>query len=596
MFCHSADPFTHIGRGVSKREWGRRPPRSRSPPSEMSELGDDVKGLHVTTGEWTMEESVMLPSEEESVCVNTVRHDEGNPLERVLHVRASKRPTDEVQDTVDYMLGLGGSKKVKGQVDRLVATLVEDRCPFVELSMFYSYLQALLTTLLSPVASFAENKDLDEESPIAVLVDDSIMKDIIGASKTSLRMYKRASSNGGKFKGFLRRKSTPAAPVGSSLNRRLSCHSPMLHDKTCSDEVVKSFGEAFTIGDDSPTHRGISPTKHRPDSRIDRANSCLNLEIPLPKYSATPPTASLQPTPPAKDHLRRKASMQIDGIKPYEDLFSMKYFDIIIETICVVMCVKYEHQLMELSTHGEACGVRRAAEWITARFLDEFYNDGIDPSQALCEQLVLCAEGLAKEEGEFVWRRCSAVDQNVMGVVWGDPPEDVLAGILETKVNGSVWYEWGMFTQPGVRTPDGRLFTSPRLNPLQYRYRLALPSLSASATLSLRNTHTAPLRAPSFLLTRPGAHLTEPDGGTFVGITLSCPPEGSDHKGSNLSRPRATRKPLPQPVQQDGAYCDIDLYAWSFEESLRQQREQSKNEGYSQLESSRRQRCCCVIS
>eukprot|EP01064_Diplonema_japonicum_P039418 TRINITY_DN9872_c0_g1_i1.p1 TRINITY_DN9872_c0_g1~~TRINITY_DN9872_c0_g1_i1.p1 ORF type:complete len:582 (+),score=69.84 TRINITY_DN9872_c0_g1_i1:187-1932(+) len=580
----------------------------------LSDGESDGKGKSTSllnAGEWAMEESVVLNSEEGGTPeLNPLSIDPPTPTKTsekakdLIHDGArSKRPANEVYDTVEYMLDLGGCmKKEKSRINKLICTLTEDMCPVEELSIFFTYLQALLTTLLSPVASFAENKEMDDESPIVTMIGNHIMRDIVDASRASLKSYHKASSGkrlGIKKGSFLRRKSTPAA----SLNRRLSCHSLMLHDTTSCDVVVKSFGTAFTGGDDAP-HKAVDKRKQRPASRIDRAGSAT--PTPLPSYDTTPPSAPVHP--PKRNNLQRKASMQVEGrIKypPFDDLFSMKYFDIIIETVCVVLCVKYEHQLMELSTEGEDSGVRRAAEWITARFLDEFYNDGIDPQQALCEQLVLCAEGLAIEDGSYVWRRCGNVDQNVIAVVWGEAPEDVLAGVLKSKDEGHTWYEWGMFAQPGVRTPDGRLFTSPRLNPLQYRYRLA-PACIASS-LELRNTNTAPLRAPSFLLTRPGATMAAPNGGTFEGITLSEPPEGSEHKGGNLGRPKSTRHKQPRvvveepPLSPDDSYCDTDLYAWSFEEALRQQRENEGNDGYNQLESSQNSskgKClpCCAVA
>ncbi|KAJ9454514.1 hypothetical protein DIPPA_04642 [Diplonema papillatum] len=557
-------------------------------------------------------------------------------------VPRSKRPTKEVINTVDHIFALQtGGKRYRSRIHTLVSSLVNDTCPMSELATFYAYLQALLTTLFAPFATYADSKDkaVDESNPISYMMGAPIMNDVVAAARFSLKEYHFNNVKGPMSNlqnkvlsgiGSFRRKSLPPE------SRRLSCHMQLVGvgggsfnssgEPTSPVSVVESFAGAFTEG--NVPNEEHKPVKRRPDSRIDRRASDASAPT-LPKYPHSPNhglDSTVSSTIPlhskrSGENLSRHVSGFDSSLSHYASparagsltaaylgssfqtssngaaaaLSAAQFFDIIIETICVVLTIKYEHQLMELTVDGEGSGVRRAAEWVAARILDEMYNDGIDRSQPLCGQLILCAEGLAYEDGKYVWRHSSTVGSEVMAVVWGEPPEDVLEGRLELKQDdGMGWYEWGCFTQPGIRTPDGRLFTGPKLNPLQYRYRLA--PLHMVDSLSLRNTNTAPLRAPSFLAHRPGACVQSSSGDVFSGITLSAPPEGSEHRGGTIPRPHI-RPQSPGSMQElekkylaryggaqaEDAYCDTDLYNWSFEEALQQQREGEKRSSYNSM-------------
>eukprot|EP00755_Sulcionema_specki_P030316 Sspe_Gene.94071::Locus_66541_Transcript_1_1_Confidence_1.000_Length_1675::g.94071::m.94071 len=161
---------------------------------------------------------------------------------------------------------------------------------------------------------------------------------------------------------------------------------------------------------------------------------------------------------------------------------------------------------------------------------------------------MLCIEGFALEEGQYIWRKLQEVDIDVLEAVWGeDFPADVKSGTVEAKDPAKSLFEWGILTKPGMRTSDGRTFTGPRLNPLEYGYRIA--TLEVVESLGLKEIDPdAPLRAPSFLHHRPGQVIpSDSDQETgpvheldLVGVpnlTLSAPPEGSHHKGSNKQKP-----------------------------------------------------------
>eukprot|EP01062_Namystynia_karyoxenos_P021482 TRINITY_DN18176_c2_g1_i1.p1 TRINITY_DN18176_c2_g1~~TRINITY_DN18176_c2_g1_i1.p1 ORF type:complete len:965 (+),score=265.48 TRINITY_DN18176_c2_g1_i1:83-2896(+) len=226
-------------------------------------------------------------------------------------------------------------------------------------------------------------------------------------------------------------------------------------------------------------------------------------------------------------------------------LSTLQYFDIIVDTFAGVLCAKYERQLGELTAAGEDSGARRLAEWVTARVLDELFHDGVDALLPLDSQLILCVEGLALEEGSYHWRKVEQIHDAVVGTVWGEPvPEDVRQGLLLCKDPRRVWYEWGVLTRPGVRCASGACYTGPRLNVHEYDFRLA-PQLLAER-LGLRQIEgPSGVRPPSWLADRPGLHLVgsapAPDlGGTCLqvpNLTLSVPPEGSGHKGTNQQKP-----------------------------------------------------------
>ena len=488
-------------------------------------------------------------------------------------VSSFQRPTGEVFTTITRFFNLNHApKKLANHITSLTACLVEDTCPVPELSMFFTYLKALLCKLF---AGIVDTETPEEENPLASLLEPSVVQDIIASARVSLRSYHKQSrtkkTNIIKRPSYFRRKTS--SPNPSSKGRKLSCYTPrnVGPDK-------HNLGAAFSGVTLPASLNSEKAPKRRPDSRIDRTQSnsmASSLFLPTQSMrrdrasSTPPPLENNSPRHATFSSLRRRVSAQVGAgtpaLSPSVNQSSMsivepdesvtQYFDIIIETICVILAVKYEHQIMELTVDGEDCGVRRSAEWLAARMLDEMYNDGIDATQALCTQMVLVAEGLALEDGEYVWRHCSTVDTEVMYVVWGDPPEDVLAGSLKIKSEvegGDAWYEWGAFAQPGIRTPDGQLFTGPRLNPLLYRYRLATYEVADS--LCLTDTQAAPLRAPSFLQRRPGQQILNTTGEQFEGITLSAPPEGSAHKGGTIPRPHIRPQSIHAQLELEEKY------------------------------------------
>jgi len=254
---------------------------------------------------------------------------------------------------------------------------------------------------------------------------------------------------------------------------------------------------------------------------------------------------------------------QKDLERVLKGLSTLQYFDIIVETLCVVLCIKYEDQLIELTHEGDLAGAKRAAEWATARIIDEFFNEGIDPELPLCEQLILCLEGLAIEEGEVCWRRAACVDPDVAMVVWGvDLPEDVAGMTLQRRNTKVTWYEWGAFAQPGIRCADSSHWTGPRLNPHTYGWRLGTKELAQKIGLRQHDGVQTNFRLPSFMADRPGESLVDPasvmitvdaprrvdsmssgaasppvPASGLPALTLSSPPEGSTHTGGAKRKP-----------------------------------------------------------
>eukprot|EP01063_Lacrimia_lanifica_P031096 TRINITY_DN5061_c0_g1_i1.p1 TRINITY_DN5061_c0_g1~~TRINITY_DN5061_c0_g1_i1.p1 ORF type:complete len:835 (+),score=202.44 TRINITY_DN5061_c0_g1_i1:76-2580(+) len=677
------------------------PRQATSSPSKASDKGGVKKCMSLQLDvNWEMENTLCISSEGHEdddggnpllvPCtppVGVSRHGSMAPCgERV----QSKRPVREVFDTVNAMLDLVRStKKQQTRYYQLTSCLVEETCPIPELSIFYSYLQALLGKIFDPIAQSAEANAAspgqspggeDDECPILTMLTEQVVKDVIDAARGSLKAYHRYSR---KRKGFgpskllgksltglpgLQQRNGSVADANASLSHTLSCRSM---PRTGAKADKHQLGAAFSGACSSPNSPATSSTKRRSEARIDRKGTVQGTK--LPDYDAASKQAkqgepidvargasgdSMQQSVSHASNLKRMQSLthsthtSMRNMGRYLSMASgthvmtrtrseataggdlsskrlgsglsqthiipshittAQYFDIIIETICVVLCVKYEHQLMELTTEGESSGIRRAAEWVAARILDELYNDGIDPDQPLCAQLILCSEGLALEDGQYVWRHCSSVEIDVMYVVWGEPPPDVLSGKLEAKDPSETWFEWGVFAQPGIRTPDGKLFTCPRLNPLQYRYRLAPAMVASSLGLANANENPAVLRAPSFLHARPGQRvMCEMTGEHFEGITVSAPPEGSEHKGGTVPRPHirpknmSARNALEEKYRQkygvtDEEYTDADVYEWGFEEAMREQQRQqhggASSANYQHMQGERTP-CCpkCVIS
>ena len=555
-------------------------------------MGEDGTSLAASGfGQWRLEGTTCVTSEGGD-------EEELNPLrvpsaaQSISESQAFQRPTAEVFATVEHIFKLQGApQKLYNHILKLTASLVDGQCPVSELSTFFTYLRALLCKLF---AGIIDTETPEDENPLASLLEESVVQDLVAAARVSLSEYHQQAQK--KKRGFMRRKVSLQMPLkqgssdaDSNMKRKLSCYTPK-----CSTRDRFEFAAAFAGG--KLDAKNAAP-KHRPDSRIDRTGSTMNNSMSIHSYSAaaalsgrydrpcdrsssTPPQPCASPKASLLSPARRhgldhglaspapsinQSSLCLSQPPCPSDESATQYFDIIIETVCVIIAIKYEHQIMELTLDGEGCGVRRSAEWLAARMLDEMYNDGIDPTQALCTQMILLAEGLAFEDGAYVWRTCGSVDQEVMYVVWGEPPEDVLQGQLQIKGGGEgeVWYEWGAFVQPGVRTVDGRLYTGPRLNPLLYRYRLASPEIAES--LGLTDTKTAPLRAPSFLNRRPGKNICTSSGDCFVGVTLSAPPEGSAHKGGTIPRPHIRPQSASAQVALEekymqryapDAYCD----------------------------------------
>ncbi|KAJ9451398.1 hypothetical protein DIPPA_16992 [Diplonema papillatum] len=275
---------------------------------------------------------------------------------------------------------------------------------------------------------------------------------------------------------------------------------------------------------------------------------------------------------------RGSGAAPVDLERRLASLTTLQFFQVVLQTLSAVLCVKYEEQLMELTCDGEDSGVVRLAEWVTARIVDELFHEGIDPSQPLDLQLVHCIEGIAFEDNSFHWRKQTGIEQEVLEAVWGeDLPADVLHRGLQRKPQaggnpapaasgsthlnenyqpkksrrGQSWFEWGVLLQPGVRTATGKLFTGPRLNPLTYKFRVAGETMAWQLGLNELVDDSA-LRAPSYFDARPGAKLISscsdgnscPEGAVrspanpmVPGLTLSAPPEGSSHRGANKQKP-----------------------------------------------------------
>eukprot|EP00756_Hemistasia_phaeocysticola_P063378 Hpha_TRINITY_DN6850_c0_g1::TRINITY_DN6850_c0_g1_i1::g.46262::m.46262 len=177
-----------------------------------------------------------------------------------------------------------------------------------------------------------------------------------------------------------------------------------------------------------------------------RSPSPADLKDVLSKDSDSPIPASPCSTKCSNSKRSRAAHMELE--KRLASLSTLQYFDVIVETLGSLLCVKYEEQIRSLTHEGETSGARRLAEWVTARVVEEMFNDGIDPSLPLDIQLLYCIEGFAVEEGVYHWRTNGEIDPAVAAAVWGTfTPADVREGLIETMDPARVWYEWGVFTK-----------------------------------------------------------------------------------------------------------------------------------------------------
>eukprot|EP01065_Artemidia_motanka_P045472 TRINITY_DN6698_c0_g1_i1.p1 TRINITY_DN6698_c0_g1~~TRINITY_DN6698_c0_g1_i1.p1 ORF type:complete len:812 (+),score=133.83 TRINITY_DN6698_c0_g1_i1:91-2526(+) len=534
-------------------------------------------------------------------------------------------------------------RRIGALVDRMLNPSEPDKTPELTVfsSHLESLLGTVFAQIAEYVDSAPPEGEKGSEEECMVLsglLIPSIMVDIVSASRLSLRSYHEHSQNlrqRGASRGRARRgrgNVSPKAGVAWRKRELSSLAVPAL--RTRQGSIASSFSAAFTEG--SVQMSSAMTPKRRPDTRIDRGpqQSPADPSLPLPG-SQLGPVRGRQERSPAQSHLTPSFASQTmfapgttcttspngsmckqhespstchsisrpawqrtssrlskppgspasattgqDLERILERLSTLQYFDIIVETLCVVLCIKYEEQLTQLTTDGDTAGAKRAAEWVTARIIDEFYNDGIDPTQPLCQQLILCAEGLALEEGEICWRRAAGVDPDVAMVVWGfELPDDVGGMTLKRKDTSSVWFEWGTFAQPGIQCADGSHWSGPRLNPHTYAWRLGARELAEK--LGLRRVDPdGDARLPSFLAERPGASLLDSASPTVYrddgarsaaatsnrlrdmqqagvpNLTLSAPPEGSSHVGGTKRKPHirpadpASRRELERRYRQ----------------------------------------------
>ena len=232
-------------------------------------------------------------------------------------------------------------------------------------------------------------------------------------------------------------------------------------------------------------------------------------------------------------------------------LRTLQFFDIISQTLTHMLAFVYDWQIKRLTLEGETSGVLRLAEWCVCRIVEEMYEDGVDPSCPLDLQFLFCVQGLAFEGGAFHYRRVNPVEMEVLEAVWGEYlPVDVQEGRILTQydqkrrkedlTNGEAeykWYEWGVLTKAGFATSMNTLHTGPRLNAIEYGFRVGPHQIVESLGLN-EVSDVSQLRLPSFVGKRPGQHLLSRAGEFEIpNLTLSAPPEGSSHLGSNKAKP-----------------------------------------------------------
>ena len=222
-------------------------------------------------------------------------------------------------------------------------------------------------------------------------------------------------------------------------------------------------------------------------------------------------------------------------------LKTLQYFDIICQTLSVLLSVVYDEQIRMLSDEGPECGALRLAEWCVCRIVGELYEDGIDPSCPLDLQLLFSIQGLVYEDDGFHHRRDTTPDFDILEAVWGeDVPGDVLDKRIGTKEScRNRWYEWGVLTKAAFITSYGALYSCARFNPAEYGFRLGPYHVIEALDLREVQKEDVSKRLPSFVAVRKGEHLLSQAGLDMMvpNLTLSVPPEGSSHRGSNKAKP-----------------------------------------------------------
>eukprot|EP00756_Hemistasia_phaeocysticola_P025956 Hpha_TRINITY_DN16033_c0_g2::TRINITY_DN16033_c0_g2_i1::g.121669::m.121669 len=602
-------------KGEAKRpspRWNRRPQGLGNPELDLAALGaqletvdsDGEDGSHLGMSGRTGG-SGMLAAMGNSHSVLDMT---GASMAAVRDKVKTQRPPEEVVCSVLEMLGLPGAppstlRRVSALVNRILEQSDQEAAP--ELVVFSSHLESLLGTIFAQIAEYLDTfqpgeRNEEECMVLSGLLHPSVMEDIVAASRLSLGSYHEHTMvlrSKGKSPRRQQGHKNISPRAGACWSRRqLSSLAHPVGGPQLSSQgsTVADFMAAFSEGKVGDS--GRKPHKRRPDTRIDRdgSESPVDGSLPFPPslsrtHRETPPNKHLSPSfasaSPRLNHDDNNSTggrsggrgaspgpgggfcTQRDLERVLKGLSTLQYFDIIVETLCVVLCIKYEEQLIELTHEGDMAGAKRAAEWATARIIDEFFNDGIDPQLPLCKQLILCLEGLALEEGEIVCRRAAGVDPDVAMVVWGvELPDDVAGMTLQRRNTKVTWYEWGAFAQPGVRCADSSHWTGPRLNPHTYGWRLGSKELVEAIGLRAHDGGRSH-RLPSFMIDRPGENLVDPtsvcgitvqipqrvdsmsSGGAastaqvaapatgLPALSLSAPPEGSKHAGGAKRKP-----------------------------------------------------------
>ena len=561
----------------------------------------------------------------DTACPVTMISEKAMP---VYHNVKAQRPVDEIVLSVCGHLGVENENTKERQ---RIETMVMDICNgegTQELLTFDSQLQMLLNTLFTQIADFVDrhtkgtnvqvdNVDCDV---LGGLLSPATVSDVVAAARESLLLYHQQSKvlrdpppNNGLLSPSNKQpeERSPESSPGrkTPLKRRLSSVWPdkvgragSFQDPTAGVEttdlsdsktIADTFVKAFQSGANDVEK---SAPKRRPSTRVERSDlspsvspstrsncsgsvTCDDITFVFPTEQEIPETISRRS--------RRKSTVcpvPIDLEKRLYSLTTLQYFDIIAQTLSILMCVVYEEQLLWLTTEGSTSGISRLAEWVTARIIDELSQEGIDSTVPLDVQLLHCVEGIAFEDDCYHWRRLSKIGEIVLETVWGEtPPPDISTGRIECKDKSLNWYEWGVLQKPGFKDCKGQSFTGPRLNPLQYNYRLS--TIPVIKQLGLNEVSVkSPVRTPSFLGQRPGESLLNKDPGavTCPGLTLSAPPEGSFHRGNHKQKPHIRPK---SPVQ----FRELER---KYKRKHRRSRQKQKLE--SEISNSESGSCCSV--
>eukprot|EP01060_Flectonema_neradi_P005397 TRINITY_DN13593_c0_g1_i1.p1 TRINITY_DN13593_c0_g1~~TRINITY_DN13593_c0_g1_i1.p1 ORF type:complete len:635 (+),score=94.25 TRINITY_DN13593_c0_g1_i1:257-2161(+) len=498
----------------------------------------------------------------------------------VYHNVKAQRPTEEIVLSVWDQLGLLVEKDnpLRDQIRDTVTGICNGEAS-LELIKFDSQLQMLLNTLFAQIADFVDlntkgtniqvdNVDCDV---LGGLISPSTISDVVAAARESLLLYHKQSTvlreANSKMLSPWHTPTEGRSPASSQgdkpkFKRRLSSvHpdiylDPALGTESCDGSETKTVADTFVMAFQSGEHdtsTGKTAPKRRPSTRVERSDNSRS-PSPSPRNDDSLSVTDIDfiVSPPEQEgrepsrRSRRSSTVcpvPLDLEKRLYSLTTLQYFDIIAQTLSLSMCVVYEEQLLSLTTEGSTAGISRLAEWVTARIIDELSQEGIDSTLPLDTQLLHCVEGIAYEDDTYHWRRLSKLGDVVIETVWGEsPPDDIVTGKINCKDETLNWFEWGVLQKPGFKTSNGRSFTGPRLNPLQYNYRLS--TLSVVRLLGLNEVSvSSPIRAPSFLGKRPGESLLQDtEAITCPGLTLSAPPEGSSHRGNHKQKPHIRPK------------------------------------------------------